>query len=113
MASNDMRTQDAAARHLEKLFGEEALIVALKHSSSTTRRQAARRLQFHRTPSVRDALLKAVEEPMEATRISITHALSEVCDVSCIPALKRLQQDHSDLVREEANAGLRKLGEQR
>lgn len=111
--STDLETSVRASQKLAELYGEPALIEALKTSGPTGRSWAAALLLGYPSSAARDALFAAAKDPSPDVRVQVAIALGGICDAQCLPTLEALASDSDDRVRRFAAQSKSRVESQR
>jgi HEAT repeat protein len=111
--STDLETSVRASQKLAQLYGEPALIEALKTSGATGRGWAAALLFGYPSRATREALFSAAKDPSADVRAKVAITLGGICDAECLPTLEALASDSDEKVRQIAAQSKSRIESQR
>lgn len=109
MDSEDLEIAVRATQRLDRLYGQDGLLKAVRGGGVSARTWAAASLQGYPSAKSKAALLKSLADPEAAVRSKAVIALRAMCDRSCAEQIEPLTEDSDETVREMARATLMML----
>lgn len=103
VGSNDLAVQGPAARKLEELYGEAAVVAVLVGGNETARGRAAMALRDNPTANARASLANALNDESPNVRLKVLWSLKEVGLLEHLPAVASCLDDVDTLVRQAAS----------
>jgi len=102
IGSNDLAVQGPAARKLEDLYGESAVLALLIDGNETARGRAAMALRDNPTSAARAGLVNALNDQSPNVRLKVLWSLREIGLKEHLPAVEACLDDTDALVARAA-----------